>query len=92
MIVNFRHKALRDLHEKNNRRKIDATHVKKLRVILLRLETAKTLKDMDLQTFDLHQLEGNRKGTWAVRVDKNWRVTFRFEDGDAYDVNYEDYH
>ncbi len=47
---------------------------------------------MDLPGLRLHQLIGARKGTWAITVSGNWRVTFRFEDGDAIDVNYEDYH
>ena len=42
--------------------------------------------------FRLHPLKGNRKGVWAVTVRANWRVTFRFEGGDAYDVDLEDYH
>ena len=48
--------------------------------------------EMDLPGLQLHQLTGNRRGTWAVRVSGNWRLTFRFEDGEAVDVNLEDYH
>jgi proteic killer suppression protein len=47
---------------------------------------------MNQPTFRLHQLKGNRKGAWAVTVRANWRVTFLFEGGDAYDVDLEDYH
>lgn len=47
---------------------------------------------MDAPGFHLHELKGNRKGTWSVRVNKNWRVTFTFKDGDAHVVDYEDYH
>ena len=47
---------------------------------------------MDLPGLQLHQLTGNRRGVWAVRVSGNWRLTFRFEDGEAVDVNLEDYH
>lgn len=49
-------------------------------------------KDMDLPGLRLHELSGNRAGTWSVTISGNWRVTFRFEDGDAEIVNYEDYH
>ena len=49
-------------------------------------------KDMDLPGLRLHELSGNRAGIWSVTVSGNWRVTFRFEDGDAEIVNYEDYH
>ena len=47
---------------------------------------------MGLPGYNLHPLKGDRRGTWAVRVSGNWRVTFRFEGPDAADVNYEDYH
>jgi proteic killer suppression protein len=47
---------------------------------------------MNQPTFRLHPLKGNRKGVWAVTVRANWRVTFRFGGGDAYDVDLEDYH
>lgn len=56
------------------------------------MDAATTIKDLDLPTFDLHQLKGDRRGTWAITVVKNWRITFRFLTGDAYDVNLEDYH
>jgi len=47
---------------------------------------------MDLSGLNLHELKGGRKGTWSVKVSGNWRVTFKLEKGDAFDVNYEDYH
>lgn len=47
---------------------------------------------MNLPGWKLHQLKGLRKGTWVVSVSGNWRITFRFEGGDAYDVDLEDYH
>jgi len=47
---------------------------------------------MDIPRFRLHPLKGKEKGTWAIDVSGNWRVTFRFEDGHAYIVDYEDYH
>ena len=71
---------------------VDPQHVARIRKILALLETAETLEDMDLPGLDLHPLKGNRKGTWAVKVSGNWRITFKIQQGDAYDVNYEDYH
>ncbi|MGP9767419.1 type II toxin-antitoxin system RelE/ParE family toxin [Halomonas sp. AOP13-D3-9] len=71
---------------------IQAAHTKRLRLILGRLNAASDAKDMDLPGLRLHELSGNRSGTWSVTVSGNWRVTFRFEDGDAEIVNYEDYH
>ena len=55
-------------------------------------DTAKTLEDMDLPGFRLHPLKGDKQGVWAIDVSKNWRITFEFIDGNAYIVNYEDYH
>ena len=69
----------------------DAT-LSRLRLILGRLNVASLVKDMDLPGLRLHELTGSRKGTWSVTVSGNWRVTFRFEGGDAEIVNYEDYH
>ncbi len=64
-----------------------------MRIILSALDQASDAQDMHLKpTFRLHPLKGNRKGVWAVTVSANWRMTFRFEGGDAYDVDLEDYH
>ena len=71
---------------------VDSQNVARIRKILALLETAETLEDMDLPGLGLHQLKGNRKGTWAVKVSGNWRITFKIQNGDAFDVNYEDYH
>ena len=48
--------------------------------------------DMGRPSYRLHQLRGNRRGTWSVRVSGNWRVTFRFVEGRAVDIDLEDYH
>ena len=67
-------------------------HVPKLRDILARLDAAATVEDMAVPGFRLHPLKGVFKGFWALTVRANWRVTFRFADGDALDVDYVDYH
>ena len=59
---------------------------------LVALDTAQCVEDMDLPGFRLHTLKGNKEGIWAIDVNKNWRITFEFIDGDAYIVDYEDYH
>ena len=64
----------------------------KLRDILARLDAASMVADMDLPGFRLHPLKGELKGFWAVTVRANWRVIFRFAEGDALDVDYVDYH
>jgi proteic killer suppression protein len=56
------------------------------------LDIAEKLTDLNLRGFGLHELKGNRKETWAMKVNRNWRITFRFEPNNAYDVDLEDYH
>ena len=92
MIQKFKHKGLRRLFETGSSAGINPQHEKRLRQILALLETAITLDDMDLPGLNLHELKGGRKGIWSVKVSGNWRVTFELRKGDAFDVNYEDYH
>lgn len=92
MIRSFRHKGLRRLYEDDNPRGLFAEHVVKLRDILFRLDAALDVSDMDLLEFHLHGLKGNLQGFWAVTVRANWRVIFRFDDGEVFDVDYVDYH
>lgn len=67
-------------------------HVEKLRDILALLDRAGKPDDLNLPGLRLHALKGDLKGHWAVSVSGNWRVTFRFRDGEAVDVDYMDYH
>ena len=92
MIENFKHKGLRQLFEDDNSRGLSAEHVRKLKQILATLHAAETIEGMRLPTFGLHQLKGDLKGFWAVTVRANWRVIFRFKDGNASDVGLVDYH
>jgi toxin HigB-1 len=92
MIISFRHKGLKRLHEDDDPRGVIAEHADKLRDILARLDAASAIEDMDLPGFRLHPLKGTLRGNWAVTVRANWRVIFRFADGDAFDVDYLDYH
>jgi proteic killer suppression protein len=92
MIRSIRHKGLRRLYEEDDTRGILRQHAVVLRDILFRLDAAETIADMDVPGFRLHPLKGNLKSFWAVTVRANWRVIFRFEDGDALDVDYTDYH
>ena len=92
MIESFKHKGLRNLFEQDDARRVKADQVDRLRLILSALDRSGDVQDMNQPTFRLHLLKGNRKGLWAVTVRANWWVTFRFEGGDAYDVNLEDYH
>ena len=92
MIQKFKHKGLGLLFESGISSGVNAQHVMRLRKILALLETADTIEDMELPGLGLHPLKGNRKGTWAVKVSGNWRITFKIQNGEAFDVNYEDYH
>jgi proteic killer suppression protein len=92
VIETIRHKGLRRLYEKNDRSGIRADLVEKVQKILSGLEAANGPEDMALPLFRFHSLTGDRRGTYAVTVKANWRVTFRFHDRAARDVNLEDYH
>lgn len=91
MIESFKPKGLRRLFEQDDGRGVKADQVERLRLILSALDQAAEPQDMSQPTFRLHPLKGNSKGVWAVSVRANWRVTFRFERGDAYDVDLADY-
>lgn len=92
MIKSFRHKGLEKLFHEGSKKGIRPEHAEKLEDILDRLNAAAAVGDMDYPGSDLHPLKGSLKGHWAVKVSGNWRVIFRFENGDAYVVNYLDYH
>ncbi len=92
MIVSFVHKGLEKLYHSGVASGIQTTHSNKVRRILHALEKAEQPEDMDLPGFKLHPLKGNRRGSWAVSVSGNWRVTFGFKGRDIQRVNYEDYH
>lgn len=91
MIETIKHKGLRRLYEKNDRSGIRPDLVDKLGKILSALAAANGAEEMALPMFRLHWLAGDRRGTYSVTVKANWRVTFRFEEGAALDVNLEDY-
>ena len=92
MIRSFRHRGLKALYDGRNPARVSADHLPKLSRILSVLDEATQPAEMDLPGFRLHPLKGDLKGHYAVSVSGNWRVTFRFEDGHAVDVNYLDYH
>jgi proteic killer suppression protein len=92
VIRSFKHRGLQALYYGRTARRVAPEHVAKLRDILAVLDRSRMAKDMDLPGFRLHALKGVLKGHCAVSVSGNWRVTFRFEDGHATDVDYTDYH
>lgn len=92
MIKSFKHKGLETFFVSGNKKGINPEHASKLARILDRLDASLSVQDMVLPGFKLHKLAGKEKEVWSVWVNGNWRVTFYFEDGDAYIVDSRDYH
>ena len=92
MIKSFTHKGLEKFFTLGHQAGIQVIHAKRLRLILSVLNDAKVMTDIDSPALRLHALKGNRVGFWAVTVQANWRVIFKFEDGDVYVVDYLDYY
>ncbi|MEW6519696.1 MAG: type II toxin-antitoxin system RelE/ParE family toxin [Thermodesulfobacteriota bacterium] len=92
MIKSFKHKGLESFFYSGIKKGIKPEHAGKLERVLDRLNAADDLKDMNYPGSNLHALSGDRKGQYSVRVSGNWRVIFEFVNGDAYVVDYDDYH
>ena len=92
MIKQFKHKGLERFFTKGTKAGIQPKHAERLRLILGRLNASTCPEDMSLPGLNLHELSGNRKCIWSVKVSGNWRVTFTFVGEHAELVDYEDYH
>lgn len=92
MIRSFKSKALENLFRDDISKGIPKKLEKKIRIRLEVIDSASLVSDIRLPGYDLHELKGARAGTWSVKVSGNWRITFNFEDGEAHDVDLEDYH
>lgn len=93
MIKSFKHKGLQNFFESGTTAGIQVSHSHKLRVLLAALNTATTANDLRTPpSWRLHKLSGDRKDYWSLTVNGNWRIIFIFKDGDAYIVDYLDYH
>ena len=92
MIVSFSRKGLKRFYISGSKAGIKPEHTEKLKRVLTSLDSAVCPDDMDLPSYVLHELKGERQGTWSVTVRANWRATFRFLGTDVELVNYEDYH
>jgi proteic killer suppression protein len=92
MIKSFRHKGLEDFFFNDSTKGIITDHAAKLARILDRLDASLSVKDVNLPGFKLHKLSRKEKSIWSVWVSGNWRITFYFEKGDAYIIDYLDYH
>lgn len=92
MIKSFKHKGLERFYLTGSVKGIQAIHQNRLRMILNYLDEAEIVENMNLPIFKLHKLKGDMKNLWSVTVQANWRVTFEFINGNAYIVDYQDYH
>lgn len=92
MINSFRHRGLREFFETGSKRGIPPALAARIGRRLDVLQAAQRLADIDAHGFNLHRLKGERQGQWAISVSGNWRITFRFANGEADELNLEDYH
>lgn len=92
MIKSFKHKGLEQFFRTGSKKGVNPVHAEKLERILDRLHAANDLKDMNYPGSNLHVLSGDRKGQYSVKASGNWRIIFEFDNGDAYVVDYDDYH
>lgn len=92
MVRSFKHRGLRRLYERGDRSRISPNYVGKVELILADLDASETLEHMRRPGYRLHELKGDMKGLYAVEVSGNWRIVFRFKDGQASDIDLIDYH
>jgi len=92
VVIGFRHKGLKKLHDSGSTQGVDPAHEKKLKRILAALNVATSPQELNLPGYGLHELKGSMKGYWSITVNGNWRVTFKFAGTDVDRVDYVDYH
>jgi proteic killer suppression protein len=92
VIRSFKHRGLKRLYERDDRSGIRPDLVDTVEDILGRLDEADTPQALNLPGYRLHLLKGNLRGFWSVTVRANWRIIFRFQDGEVFDVELTDYH
>jgi toxin HigB-1 len=92
MIRTFKNKAVERLFREGKVKGVPKELEKRIRVRLEVIDSAEVIDDIRIPGYDLHELKGDRKGTWSIKVSGNWRITFNFENKDAYDIELEDYH
>ncbi|MXY41541.1 MAG: hypothetical protein F4Y62_17280 [Rhodospirillaceae bacterium] len=92
MIRSFRHRGLKRMYERGDTSRVGPEVSGRVALALADLDDACKPSDLDLPGYRLHPLKGDLKGHWSISISGNWRMTFRFKDGDAYDVDLVDYH
>ena len=92
MIRTFRHRGLKRFYERGDPSRLAANQVERIRTALFHLDSARKPSDLTMPGYRLHRLTGDRRHQWSLSITANWRITFSFEDGHAYDVDLVDYH
>lgn len=92
MLTNLKHRGLAEFWTTGATRYLQNDLKKRIKVRLDVMELAETLEDINAQGWNLHELKGDRKGTWSLSVNATWRITFRFEEENCLDVDLEQYH
>lgn len=92
MIKSFNHKGLEKFFKTGSTKGIQSIHANKISRILTVLNSMSELNDLNSPAYRLHPLTGDLKGLWAVTVQANWRISFKFENENVYIVDYKDYH
>lgn len=91
VISSFRHRGLKRLYD-GDPSKVSADQARRIGTVLGHLDRAQRPSDLDLPGYRVHALKGDLKGMWSVTISGNWRIVFRFVDGNAFDVDLVDYH
>ena len=92
MIKSIKHKGLKLFYETGKTSGIQAKHAKKLKAILISLNNADGIDDLNFPGSNLHRLKGDLIDYWSIKVSGNWRIIFQYENGDIFLVDYLDYH
>lgn len=92
MIVSFKHKGLKKLFYDGDESRVSAQYRERIENMLFALDSARTIEAVNMPGYRLHALKGDMAGLWSISISGNWRITFRFSDGDVYDVDMVDYH
>ncbi len=92
LIESIRHRGLRRLFEQDDPSRVRADQVERIKSVLGLLEAADSPRGMDVPGLRLHPLKGQYRGYWSVTLSGNWRIIFRFDGGNANDVDLVDYH
>lgn len=90
-IISFKHRGLKGLFENGHSPRIGRNFQTKLIELMDIVDAATEKKDLR-GVSDFHALKGKRVGAYSMHVSGNWRLTFRFKNGDSSDLNFEDYH